>query len=124
MREGQLEIWKKSNYRWNIIALIIGRLILFEQHIQFIKSRLTTVIRYPVFIITRLYSLQLNNHYSRVITIGERTDARALPVAVAFEPIFRGQFTTIHQRDERRKQSDLRRMYDIYLSAIKKLAVN
>ncbi len=56
------------------------------------------------------------------ITIGGGTYARALPVAVAFGPIFPGQESTIHQRNERCKVSDLRLMYDIYLLAIKKLA--
>ncbi len=56
------------------------------------------------------------------ITIGGGTYARALPVAVAFGPIFPNQESTIHQRNERCKVSDLRRMYDIYLVAIRKLA--
>ena len=56
------------------------------------------------------------------ITIGGGTYARALPVAVAFGPIFPEQVSTIHQRDERCKVTDLRRMYDIYLVAIRNLA--
>ena len=56
------------------------------------------------------------------IAIGGATYARALPTAVAFGPIFPGQESTIHQKNERAKLTDLEKMYDIYLVAIKKLA--
>lgn len=55
------------------------------------------------------------------ITIGGGTYARALPVAVAFGPIFPNQESTIHQKNERAKLSDLEKMYNIYLQAIKEL---
>ena len=56
------------------------------------------------------------------ITIGGGTYARALPVAVAFGPIFPNQESTIHQKNERAKISDLQKMYNIYLKAIEELA--
>ena len=55
------------------------------------------------------------------ITIGGGTYARALPVAVAFGPIFPNQESTIHQKNERAKLTDLKKMYDIYLKAIEEL---
>lgn len=56
------------------------------------------------------------------ITIGGGTYARALPVAVAFGPIFPDQESTIHQKNERAKIADLQKMYNIYKVAIKNLA--
>lgn len=56
------------------------------------------------------------------ITIGGGTYARALPVAVAFGPIFPDQQSTIHQKNERAKLSDLEKMYNIYVKAIEALA--
>lgn len=56
------------------------------------------------------------------ITIGGGTYARALPTAVAFGPIFPNQESTIHQKNERAKITDLKTMYNIYLKAIELLA--
>lgn len=56
------------------------------------------------------------------ITIGGGTYARALPTAVAFGPIFPNQESTIHQKNERAKVTDLQKMYDIYVKAIELLA--
>lgn len=56
------------------------------------------------------------------ITIGGGTYARALPVAVAFGPIFPNQVSTIHQKNECAKLTDLEKMYKIYLKAIEELA--
>ena len=55
------------------------------------------------------------------ITIGGGTYARALPLAVAFGPIFPNQESTIHQKNERAKLTDLEKMYKIYLKAIEEL---
>ncbi len=55
------------------------------------------------------------------ITIGGGTYARALPVAVAFGPIFPNQESTIHQKNEKAKLSDLENMYKIYVKAIEEL---
>lgn len=55
------------------------------------------------------------------ITIGGGTYARALPVAVAFGPIFPNQESTIHQKNEKAKLTDLEQMYKIYVKAIEEL---
>lgn len=72
---------------------------------------------------------KLLNAYEKVtgeklqpITIGGGTYARALPTAVAFGPIFPNQESTIHQKNERAKLTDLEKMYQIYYEAIKALA--
>lgn len=64
---------------------------------------------------------QITGEKSEPITIGGGTYARALPTAVAFGPVFPNQESTIHQKDERAKISDLKKMYDIYKVAICKL---
>lgn len=55
------------------------------------------------------------------IAIGGGTYARALKQGVAFGPIFPGQESTIHQKDERVKIDDLLKMSKIYYEAIKNL---
>ena len=55
------------------------------------------------------------------IAIGGGTYARALKQGVAFGPIFPGQESTIHQKDERVKIDDLLEMSKIYYEAIKNL---
>lgn len=69
--------------------------------------------------------IDLLNAYTQVtksvatpISIGGATYARALPQAVAFGPMFPGQKSTIHQKDERASIVDLEKMYAIYLQAI------
>lgn len=63
----------------------------------------------------------VTGEYLTPITIGGGTYARALPVAVAFGPIFPNQVSTIHQKNESAKLEDLQKMYNIYLTAIKLL---
>lgn len=65
---------------------------------------------------------QVTGEKLQPITIGGGTYARALPVAVAFGPIFPNQESTIHQKNERAKLTDLEKMYQIYKVAIEKLA--
>ncbi|MGI6702117.1 MAG: dipeptidase PepV [Christensenellales bacterium] len=55
------------------------------------------------------------------ITIGGGTYARALPLAVAFGPIFPGQTSTIHRADEFIDLDDLLKISKIYYEAIKRL---
>lgn len=55
------------------------------------------------------------------ISIGGATYARAMPNTVAFGPIFPGEESTIHQRNERESIDNLRKMYNIYKAAIRKL---
>lgn len=55
------------------------------------------------------------------ITIGGGTYARALPLAVAFGPIFPGQISTIHSKDEYIGLDDFLKMSKIYYEAIKRL---
>lgn len=58
---------------------------------------------------------------SRPIAIGGGTYARALPKGAAFGPIFPDCKSSIHQRNESVALEDLRKLYDIYKLAIKKL---
>ena len=55
------------------------------------------------------------------LTIGGATYARVAEGLVAFGPCFPGEEPTIHQRNERASLGDLRKIYDIYLLALKKL---
>jgi succinyl-diaminopimelate desuccinylase len=55
------------------------------------------------------------------ITIGGGTYARALPLGVAFGPLFPGQESTIHCKNERIALDDLLKMSKIYYEAIKSL---
>ncbi|MGN0765993.1 MAG: Sapep family Mn(2+)-dependent dipeptidase [Christensenellales bacterium] len=55
------------------------------------------------------------------IAIGGGTYARALPCGVAFGPIFPDQISTIHQKNECVDIPTLRKTYDIYKQAIRKL---
>lgn len=54
---------------------------------------------------------------ARPISIGGATYARVLPCGVAFGPIFPGEKSYIHMRDERIPLDSLRRMYEIYKEA-------
>lgn len=63
----------------------------------------------------------VTGEHAEPISIGGGTYARALKQGVAFGPIFPGQESTIHQRDERVKVSDLLKMSKIYYEAIKNL---
>jgi len=58
---------------------------------------------------------------AKPITIGGGTYARALPLGVAFGPIFPGQVSTIHSKDECIVVDDLLKMSKIYYEAIKRL---
>lgn len=58
---------------------------------------------------------------AKPISIGGATYARAMPNTVAFGPIFPGEESTIHQRNERESIDNLRKMYNIYKAAIRKL---
>lgn len=55
------------------------------------------------------------------MTIGGGTYARALPLAVAFGPVFPDQESTIHRKDENIAIEDLAKMAEIYYEAIKRL---
>lgn len=57
------------------------------------------------------------------ISIGGATYARAMPsgTCVAFGPIFPDEESTIHGRDERANIENMRKAYQIYLKAIRKL---
>lgn len=55
------------------------------------------------------------------LTIGGATYARVAPGLAAFGPCFPGGIPTIHQRNERASMADLKKIYDIYLLALKKL---
>lgn len=63
----------------------------------------------------------VTGQHAAPIAIGGGTYARALPVGVAFGPIFPDMPSTIHQKDERVSLRDLRKMYDIYYAAIRDL---
>lgn len=58
---------------------------------------------------------------SKPLAIGGATYARALPVGVAFGPMFPDQESTIHQKNEHCSLVDYRKMYDIYYEAMKEL---
>lgn len=53
------------------------------------------------------------------IAIGGGTYARAMECGVAFGPIFEGQESTIHQKDECVSMQDFKKMYEIYKNAIR-----
>ena len=55
------------------------------------------------------------------LTVGGATYARVAPGLVAFGPCFPGDEPTIHQRNERADIASLRKIYDIYLLALKRL---
>ncbi len=55
---------------------------------------------------------------ARPIAIGGATYARVLPCGVAFGPIFPGEKSYIHMRDERIPLDSFRRMYEIYKEAL------
>ena len=56
---------------------------------------------------------------ARPIAIGGATYARVLPCGVAFGPIFPGEKSYIHMRDERIPLDSFRKMYDIYKEAFR-----
>lgn len=58
---------------------------------------------------------------AKPITIGGGTYARALPLGVAFGPIFPGQESSIHSKDENIAIDDLLKMSEIYYEAFKRL---
>lgn len=64
---------------------------------------------------------QVTGQPAKPIAIGGGTYARALPVGVAFGPIFPDMESTIHQKDERVSLDSLRKMYQIYYTAIRAL---
>lgn len=64
---------------------------------------------------------RITHENAQPITIGGGTYARALKCGVAFGPIFPGQESTIHQKDERVSLDDFKKMYEIYYEAIKDL---
>lgn len=53
-------------------------------------------------------------------SIGGATYARALDGGVAFGPMFPWQESTIHQKNEHATIEDFRKMYDVYLEALKR----
>lgn len=55
------------------------------------------------------------------LAIGGGTYARALKCGVAFGPIFEGQISTIHQKDECVSIDNYKKMYEIYKKAIELL---
>lgn len=55
------------------------------------------------------------------VSVGGATYARAIPVAVAFGPVFPGEHSNIHQTDERISLENFEKMMKIYKYAIKKL---
>lgn len=67
---------------------------------------------------------QVTGNTAQPISIGGATYARAMPNTVAFGPIFPGEESTIHQRNERESLENLRKMYAIYKAAIRKLGFN
>lgn len=58
---------------------------------------------------------------AKPISIGGATYARVMKEGVAFGPIFPGEESTIHQKDERVSLTLFRKMYDIYKQAFKNL---
>lgn len=58
---------------------------------------------------------------ARPIAIGGATYARVLPCGVAFGPIFPGEKSYIHMRDERIPLDSFRKMYEIYKEAYRLL---
>ncbi|MEG2413500.1 MAG: M20/M25/M40 family metallo-hydrolase, partial [Clostridia bacterium] len=61
------------------------------------------------------------NVNEKPLAIGGGTYARALECGVAFGPMFPGQPSTIHQKDEFVTLQDFRKMYEIYYNAINAL---
>ncbi|MEG1535887.1 MAG: M20/M25/M40 family metallo-hydrolase [Clostridia bacterium] len=61
------------------------------------------------------------NVNEKPLAIGGGTYARALECGVAFGPMFPGQPSTIHQKDEFVTLRDFRKMYEIYYNAISAL---
>lgn len=55
-------------------------------------------------------------------SIGGATYARALEHGVAFGPMFPWQESTIHQKNEYATVEDFKKMYDVYLEALKRTA--
>ena len=53
-------------------------------------------------------------------SIGGATYARALEHGVAFGPMFPWQESTIHQKNENATLEDFKKMYDVYLEALKR----
>lgn len=66
---------------------------------------------------------EVTGENAQPISIGGATYARAMPsgTCVAFGPIFPNEESTIHGRDERASIESMRKAYQIYLKAIKKL---
>lgn len=62
---------------------------------------------------------RVTGEHGKPICIGGGTYARVLKNGVAFGPMFPGQESTIHQKDEHVELANLRKMFDIYYEAIK-----
>ena len=65
---------------------------------------------------------EVTGEHASPITIGGATYARAFPNAVAFGPVFPGEDSKIHQKDECISVEGLLKCAEIYRSALRKLA--